>query len=129
MSVGFEFRNNQNEVHLDSESLGMRLAHFDTIGRTFSGNLYIPKFNSDIGTFFIRPFVEVYSTYSGLRYDYDDDITLQNYNSVGTLGSLVRPTLSWNNALKIMTVTQNTSSDPQWEAKNVPHHLFCFHFI
>jgi hypothetical protein len=111
MSYGIKTFNSGGTVAIDSTEVAVRYITSIKLDRTFSGTISIPSFDSSRGAFFLSPYV--------FKYHFSLDIRLPDGAAFGTSINLLnqfgvtdnrfsspKPTLSWNNTSKVMTVTQ-----------------------
>lgn len=117
MSYGFEIRNASNEVVLDSSDTTFRIKHVERCEWNFTGTITVNNFDSNNGYYYVKPIFTMISSYANgfaiksaatsLNYDFTSIPNWQNDSAGGTISgcSQKKPTLSWNNSTKVMTVT------------------------
>ena len=88
--------------------------------RNFSGTISVPEFSTFEGYYFFKPVQIAWVPVGGPIIPYTSNplpATSYTYNPHYSNGSFVRPTLSWDEAAKVMTVTPSTASYPFEERK------------
>lgn len=121
MSYGFEIRDSSGNVTIDSSVTTFRILHKQFCTWDYSGSFTVSSFDSDVGAFYIKPQITVGAAPSttvncvlvstGTNYDYDFKGTLTSTGGFHDAGYYLtfpdgnKPTLSWNNSTKSMTVT------------------------
>jgi hypothetical protein len=112
MSYGIKTFNSGGTLAIDSTEVAVRYITSIKLNRTFSGNISIPSFDSSRGTFFLSPYVFKYNFSTSTRLAdnaaFGTSVNLLNqFGRTDNRFSSPKPTLSWNNTSKVMTVTQD----------------------
>lgn len=122
MAYGFEIYDTSGVLALDSDISTVRIVHSEFCIWNFSGNISVPNFDSTKGEYYIRPHIvaaahptdttpSVPLLTTGTNYDYDFEGTLTSTGGFHGAGYWLsfqnnnKPTLSWNNSTKLMSVT------------------------
>ena len=123
MSYGFEINDNLGNLALDSSISTVRIVHQQFCTWDYNSSFSVPNFDSNKGEYYLRPHFVVaempdffqgpYTIVStGTNYDFDFEGTPMKtlrYSEAGwilTSAGLNKPTLSWNNSTKLMSVTK-----------------------
>ena len=116
MSYGFEIRNADNEVVLDSSDTTMRVVHTMYLPYNQLTTETVPQFDSDNGTFYFRAHLTAVSAF--LPRTYYDSISDRDFNFPSVLAGYLafpgmnnNPTMIWDNSTKIMRATTPASRD------------------
>lgn len=121
MAYGFEIRNTSGAVVLDSSDTTFRIVYKRFCTWNYSSSFSVPDFDSNFGGYYIQPHISACAAPSG---GFSPSIittgTNYTYNFAGTQTSTGgfhdagyyltylqsnKPTLSWNNSTKTMSVT------------------------
>jgi hypothetical protein len=121
MTYGFEIRNSDGEIIVDSNLTTIRIVHKEFCRWDYSGSFQVPNFDSDFGEFYIKPQFTVGAAptspsdatliSTGFNYTYDFRGTQTSTGGLHDAGYYItfpdgrKPTLSWDNSSKTMTVT------------------------
>ena len=116
MAYGFEIRNSQNQVVLDSTDTTMRVVHTMYLPYNTTTTETIPNFDSNFGTFYFRAHLAAVRTFiPRIYYDSIDD---RDFAFPGVVAGYIAfpglnnvPTMDWNNSTKVMTATTPESRD------------------
>lgn len=97
MSYGFEIRNSSNEVVLDSSDTTFRVVHIEkNLAWNYTGTFTVSNFDSTKGSYYVYPIIDQYWFVDARR--------------ITTAPIQEKPTLSWNNTTKVMSVTSSGHS-------------------
>lgn len=113
MAYGFEFKRSDGNVYLDSTESAIRLVKTIDVSRTFSGNISVPEFSELKGSFFLKPVLIAYQYVNEQIVPYNQNpfpASQYTYSIYWTTGQYQRPTLSWSESNKTMSVT----AAPAW---------------
>jgi hypothetical protein len=124
MSYGFEINDNLGNLALNSSISTVRIVHQQFCTWDYNSSFSVPNFDSTKGEYYMRPhfvvaempsfFLGPYTIAStGTNYDYDFEGIKINTGGAETgwlltFAALNKPTLSWNNSTKVMSVTKAT---------------------
>jgi hypothetical protein len=122
MAYGFEINDAAGNVALDSSISTVRIVHTQFCLWDYNSSFSVPNFDSTKGEFYIKPHLvaadhpTVYTQFvplrtTGTNYDYDFKDTFASTGGLWGAGYWLsfqnnnKPTLSWDNATKTMSVT------------------------
>jgi len=133
MAYGFEFKRSDGEIYLDSTESAIRLVKTIDVSRTFSGNISVPEFSINKGSFFLKPVFTAYYFVDDSIASYSDPIFPVGSGGAPvayyfTTGQYQRPTLQWNESTKQMSVTPSASWVPSPEVA-ADFQIKFFHYI
>jgi len=112
MSYGFEIRNSSNEVVLDSSDTTFRIIHVEECEWNYTGTFTVSNFDSNDGDYYVKPVFGFMKNGGSIRsratsenYDMANYVNDRSWRAFYTTAIHTKPTLSWNNTTKIMSVT------------------------
>lgn len=120
MTYGFEVNDNLGNLALNSSVSTVRIVHQRFCTWDYNSSFSVPNFDSNKGEFYMRPHFTVaeapdkfYGSYviasTGTNYNFDFQGTqILHYSTCGwllTFPAMSKPTFSWNNSTKMMSVT------------------------
>ena len=121
MTYGFQIRDGAGNVVLDNNDTTVRIIHREFCTWDYTGSFTVSDFDSDFGAWYIRPRISVCAAPSGgfspsiistgTNYTYDfagTQTSTGGFHDAGyylTFMQSNKPTLSWNNSTKTMTVS------------------------
>jgi len=115
MSYGFEIRNSSDEVVLDSSDTTFRIIHVEECEWDYTGTFTVSNFDSNSGDYYVRPIftLKQWSTAARSRatsedFDFSTYLGDPIYRAIYSSAVHTKPTLSWNNTTKVMSVTAPT---------------------
>lgn len=120
MAYGFEFYTENGRLFLDSRRSAVRLLKTIDVDRNFSGSISVPEFSTNDGYYFFKPVQIAWVPAGGPIIPYSNNPLPANnytYNPYYSSGNFVRPTLSWDEATRTMTITPSAASWPFEERK------------
>jgi len=118
MSFGFEISNSSGNVVLSSKDTTFRIVHKQFCVWNYNSSFSVSDFDINVGEYYIQPHITVSSAYprslisTGTNYSYNfagTQTSTGGYHDAGYWLSFVqtnKPTLSWNNSTKVMSVTR-----------------------
>ena len=116
MSYGFEIRNADGDVVLDSTDTTMRVVHTMYLPYNTTTTETIPQFDINNGTFYFRAHLTAVSAF--LPRTYYDSISDRDFSFPSVLAGYLAfpgmnnvPTMNWNNTTKVMVATTPESRD------------------
>lgn len=118
MSYGLQTTNSNGTIGINSDEVAVRFISSVKLNRTYSGVISVPNFDSNRGTYFLTPYVIKYKFDTSVRVADSTPLGGGTYvnlmNQYGTANvtrfSSPKPTLSWDNTTKQMTVTASASA-------------------
>lgn len=131
MSYGFEFNRADGETYLDTTESAIRLIKTIEVDRNFSGSISVPEFSINKGSFFLKPVLTAYNYVTEEILSYNQNplpASQYSFNIYFTTGQYQRPTLSWNEGNKTMSVTSTSSSVSPNEVP-ADYQIKFFHYI
>jgi hypothetical protein len=122
MAYGFETYDSAGNLGINSDISTIRIVREQFLGWNYSGSFSVPNFNSSVGEFYIKPHLVAGAAYqnnatslslttTGTNYNYNFKGTQVSTGGLHEAGWWLsfqnnnKPTLSWNNSSKLMTVT------------------------
>ena len=127
MSHGFEIRRADGSIALSSRETLFRFIHAEKVAADFAGTFSVPGFDGDetSGSFTAKGFFYVQYEISPRGYGFGG--TPDNEDQP-ILGSMLAPSLTWNNTTKVMTVAP-ASIPSGWPLRTRPDYEVIFmHF-
>lgn len=127
MSYGIQFFNASGNLALDIDECFPQLVYNARVSGGFSGTISIPNFDEVRGMFYVAFCIQK------LKVGGDGRMTIQadgstDYTHLGVNPASL-PTLTWNNATKVMSVTPaNLPSNWPGMRENSDYFLRCIHF-
>lgn len=114
MAYGFQTFNADGTIGLDATETALRFIGSSLIVPAFSGNISMPNFDSNRGSYSISAYYFKYNYINNTRVADTASMGGQYRAIVSMLGNEELPTrrnsfpiLSWNNSTKLLTVTPN----------------------
>jgi len=111
MAYGVQTINSNGTVGIDSSEVAVRYIGSIKLNYNFSGNISIPSFDSDRGTYFLSPYMFKYAFDTSVRVADTTPLGSNYVNLINQFGTTAdrftspKPNLSWNNTTKLMSVT------------------------
>jgi len=126
MSYGFKTWNGNGLVGIDSTEVAVRYVATVLFERTFSGTISVPDFDSNRGSFYLNPYTYKWNLSNNTLVAESTNTATgiieveHSYRADGGLRTNPRPTLSWNNSTKLLSVTNNGTYSP-WRVLFLHH--------
>jgi hypothetical protein len=116
MTFGIQTINSNNVIGIDSSEVAVRYIGSIKLDYNFSGNISIPRFDIDRGTYFLSPYMFKYAFDISVRVADTTPMGNNYVNLINQFGTTAdrftspQPILSWNNTTKLMSVTPVTGA-------------------
>lgn len=131
MAYGFNINNNAGTTILDSNDTTFRIIHRQFCVWDYNSSFTVSNFDSNFGEYYIQPHLTAANTpttygqtpairTTGTNYTYDFAGTFNNTNQMYNAGYYLsfmqdnKPSLSWNNTSKTMTVVKPSKTPFQF---------------
>ena len=121
MSYGIKTINSDGTVGIDSTEVAVRYIGAIKINYNFSGNISIPSFDSNRGTYFLSPYIFKFHFVNDVRVADNTAMAGQYINLLNQFGTTddrftsPKPNLFWDNTAKLMSVTPVTGAKSDYK--------------
>ena len=119
MAYGFEAYNPDGSTLISSTDGVARLIYSTDLAATYSGNISVPAFDSNLGVFYTRMYPYKHVIYLGVCYPplaENSGWDQPSWPTV-TISPSYTPTLSWNNSSKVLSITANSEAEDYYKSQ------------
>lgn len=119
MAYGFEAYNPDGSTLISSTDGVARLIYSTDLAATYSGNISVPAFDSNLGVFYTRMYPYKHVIYLGVGYPplaENSGWDQPSWPTV-TISPSYTPTLSWNNSSKVLSITANSEAEDYYKSQ------------
>lgn len=131
MAYGFEAYRSDGSTMISSTDGVARLIYSADIAESYSGSFTVSDFDSDLGYYTIRsyPFMHLITGGSGYAPLAESSSWTQSSHPFCGICPAMKPTLSWNNTTKSMTVTANSDTEDYYlQTVRYRYRIFMVHY-